>query len=153
MKFVKVSFENVDNLVNSVSEQERLMLEGYWFKYYEKDTGIPIEDLKPGSYVVVNTRYGLSLAYVLTAVSSVDEVRQSGFTGNITAQVVDIVDLSKWQRRKQIHTRILELKKLLDQQAKSAERMAMYRLLAKDNPELSKLLTEFDELKNQCDEI
>ena len=153
MKFVKVSFENVDNLVNSVSEQERLMLEGYWFKYYEKDTGIPIEDLKAGSCVVVSTKYGLAFAYVLTAVSTTDDVRQSGFAGNITAQVVDVVDLSKWQRRKQIHTRMLELKKLLDQQAKSAERMAMYRLLAKDNPELSNLLTEFDELKSQCDEL
>lgn len=153
MKFVKVSFETVDNLVNSVSEQERLMLEGYWFKYYEKDTGIPIDDLKAGSCVVVNTRYGLALAYILTAVSTIDEVQQSGFTGNITAQVVDIVDLSKWQRRKQIRARMLELKKLLDQQAKSAERMAMYRLLAKDNLELSNLLTEFDELKSQCDEL
>lgn len=153
MKFVKVSFENVDNLVNSVSEQERLMLEGYWFKYYEKDTGIPIDDLKAGSCVVVITRYGLALAYILTAVSTIDEVQQSGFTGNITAQVVDIVDLSKWQRRKQIRARMLELKKLLDQQAKSAERMAMYRLLAKDNLELSNLLTEFDELKSQCDEL
>ena len=61
------------------------------------------------------------------------------------------IDTSKCDKRESDRAKLEDIERKLEQNAKNAERMTMYRLLAKDNPEFSALLTEYETLKSQTE--
>ena len=78
-----------------------------------------------------------------------DTVRKYGFKGNVIKQVIAIIDTSKYDKRESDRAKLEDVENKLEQNAKNAERMNIYRLLAKDNPEFSALLAEYEFLKSQ----
>lgn len=125
----------------------------FWFRYYESDTNVPIDNIGVGDWVVVKSRNGLGLARVLKIAKDLDTVRNCGFKGNVIKQVVAIIDTSKCDKRESDRAKLEDLEKKLEHKAKNAERLTMYRLLAKDNPEFSTLLTEYESVKASVDEL
>lgn len=125
----------------------------YWFRYYESDTNVPIDNISVGDWVVVKSRNGLGLARVLKKAKDLDTVRMQGFKGNIVKQVIAVIDTSKCDKRESDRAKLEDIENKLEQKAKNAERLTMYRLLAKDNPEFSALLTEYESVKASVDEL
>jgi len=125
----------------------------YWFRYYESDTNVPIDNIGVGDWVVVKSRNGLGLARVLKKAKDLDTVRMQGFKGNVAKQVIAVIDTSKCDKRESDRAKLEDIEKKLEQKAKNAERLTMYRLLAKDNPEFSALLTEYESVKASVDEL
>ena len=125
----------------------------YWFRYYESDTNVPIDSISVGDWVVVKSRNGLGLARVLKKTKDLDTVRMQGFKGNIVKQVIAVIDTSKCDKRESDRAKLEDIENKLEQKAKNAERLTMYRLLAKDNPEFSALLTEYESVKASVDEL
>lgn len=82
-----------------------------------------------------------------------DTIRMQGFKGNVVKQVIAVIDTSKCDKRESDRAKLEDIEKKLEQKAKNAERLTMYRLLAKDNPEFSALLTEYESVKASVDEL
>lgn len=125
----------------------------FWFRYYESDTNVPIDNIGVGDWVVVKSRNGLGVARVLKKAKDLDTVRMQGFKGNVVKQVIAVIDTSKCDKRESDRAKLEDIEKKLEQKAKNAERLTMYRLLAKDNPEFSALLTEYESVKASVDEL
>lgn len=125
----------------------------FWFRYYESDTNVPIDNIDVGDWVVVKSRNGLGVARVLKKAKDLDTVRMQGFKGNVVKQVIAVIDTSKCDKRESDRAKLEDIEKKLEQKAKNAERLTMYRLLAKDNPEFSALLTEYESVKASVDEL
>ena len=53
----------------------------FWFRYYESDTNVPIDNIGVSDWVVVKSRNGLGLARVLKKAKDLDTVRMQGFKG------------------------------------------------------------------------
>lgn len=90
---------------------------------------------------------------VLKKAKDLDTVRMQGFKGNVVKQVIAVIDTSKCDKRESDRAKLEDIEKKLEQKAKNAERLTMYRLLAKDNPEFSALLTEYESVKASVDEL
>lgn len=103
--------------------------------------------------MVVKSRNGLGLARVLKKAKDLDTVRMQGFKGNVVKQVIAVIDTSKCDKRESDRAKLEDIEKKLEQKAKNAERLTMYRLLAKDNPEFSALLTEYESVKASVNEL
>ena len=132
----------------------------FWFRYYESDTNVPIDNIGVGDWVVVKSRNGLDVARVLKKAKDLDTVRMQGFKGNVVKQVIAVIDTSKCDKRESDRAKLEDIEKKLEQKAKNAEqkaknaeRLTMYRLLAKDNPEFLALLTEYESVKASVDEL
>lgn len=125
----------------------------FWFRYYESDTNVPIDNIGVGDWVVVKSRNGLGVARVLKKAKDLDTVRMQGFKGNVVKQVIAVIDISKCDKRESDRAKLEDIEKKLEQKAKNAERLTMYRLLAKDNPEFSALLAEYESVKASVDEL
>ena len=95
----------------------------------------------------------LGVARVLKKAKDLDTVRMQGFKGNVVKQVIAVIDTSKCDKRESDRAKLEDIEKKLEQKAKNAERLTMYRLLAKDNPEFSALLTEYESVKASVDEL
>lgn len=103
--------------------------------------------------MVVKSRNGLGIARVLKKAKDLDTVRMQGFKGNVVKQVIAVIDTSKCDKRESDRAKLEDIEKKLEQKAKNAERLTMYRLLAKDNPEFSALLTEYESVKASVNEL
>lgn len=125
----------------------------FWFRYYESDTNVPIDNIGVGDWVVVKSRNGLGVARVLKKAKDLDTVRMQGFKENVVKHVIAVIDISKCDKRESDRAKLEDIEKKLEQKAKNAERLTMYRLLAKDNPEFSALLTEYESVKASVDEL
>ncbi len=151
MEFLLVTYDTSDyywqnnTLVHSPDE--------YWFRYYESDTNVPIDNIGVGDWVVVKSRNGIGVARVLKKAKDLDTVRMQGFKGNIVKQVIAVVDTSKCDKRESDRAKLEKIEKKLEQKAKNAERLTMYRLLAKNDPEFSAILTEYESVKASVDEL
>ena len=121
----------------------------FWFRYYESDTNVPIDNIGVGDWVVVKSRNGLGIARVLKKAKDLDTDRKE----NVVKQVIAVIDTSKCDKRESDRAKLEDIEKKLEQKAKNAERLTMYRLLAKDNPEFSALLTEYESVKASVDEL
>lgn len=112
-----------------------------------------IDNIGVGDWVVVKSRNGLGLARVLKKAKDLDTVRMQGFKGNVVKQVIAVIDTSKCDKRESDRVKLEEIEKKLEQKAKNAERLTMYRLLAKNDPEFSAILTEYESVKASVDEL
>ena len=91
--------------------------------------------------VIVQTRYGLALGYVVN--SDVDNSKS--YFGDITAPVVEKIESNAINNLvKDIKRRDLQLQ--LDRKAKEMDKMVMYKMYAENDPEFAKMLEEFKSL-------
>lgn len=102
-------------------------------------------DLNAGDIVVTDTVCGLQLAKVENMVDSVDSI---GFTP--TKWIVDKVDLSKHEQRKQREERLCELKAALKKRAKELEKDFLYQMLAEKDATMRELLNEYQTLQENA---
>ena len=96
-------------------------------------------DVKIGDTVVVDTCNGFQIA----TVTSLDGESPEGKT---LKEVVDIVDVSAFKARKEKAKKLQKLKSKMDKRVKELQDVALYELLAKEDPELEKMLTELKNL-------
>lgn len=89
----------------------------FWFRYYESDTNIPIDNIGIGDWVVVKSRNGLGLARVLKKAKDLDTVRMQGFKGNVVKQVIAVIDTSKCDKRESDRAKLEDIEKKLEQKA------------------------------------
>jgi predicted GTPase len=112
----------------------------YNMKSYDFFTDI--EDLKAGDTVVVDTQNGLQLA-------KVDMVYTEKTPGRATKWVVAKVDLSAHEARLEREKKAAELRKKLEARRKKLEEIAVYRMLAEQDPEMAEILKEYEEVVGQ----
>ena len=110
-------------------------------KYQYKTT---ITDLKKNDKVVVESSTGLGIL-------TIKEVLEDTFANadknlNPNAWVIQRVDMAEQNKRKETHKqRSFILRKMKEQQEQLQE-LQMFALMAKDSPEMAKMLEEFTEL-------
>jgi len=102
-----------------------------------------IEGLQQGDTLVVDTVNGLGIAKF----EKYDELG-FGHTGAAkpTKWVICKVPLEEHNKRIQAAEKANLLKKMMEEQRKKTEEIAIYEILAKENPEMQKMLDEYKEL-------
>ena len=85
----------------------------FWFRYYESDTNVPIDNIGVGDWVVVKSRNGLGVARVLKKAKDLDTVRMQGFKGNVVKQVIAVIDTSKCDKRESDRAKLEDIENRL----------------------------------------
>lgn len=114
-----------------VTESNELAHKEYFFQAYEP--------LNEGDLVVVDTRYGFSLAVV----SSFPAIKPDFLSDGNLKEVVAKVNTTAFEVRQREAARVIELKKQMDQRIKSMEKINMYRLYAEKDADLKAMLDEY----------
>lgn len=94
------------------------------------------DEVKLGDTVVVDTKNGPALGQV----SSV-----SGDNRKATKEVIAVVDMTAFEERRKKAEKIKALRQKMDEKIKKMQDLALYELMAKQDPELKDML---DELKS-----
>ena len=97
-------------------------------------------EVKPGDFVVVNTKYGLALGRVSETVPFANDTANQ--------EVICKVDTTEFERKQEIKKKLLDLEVQMEEAYEKAEKLSLFKILAKDNPEFKKMLDEFEQLKN-----
>lgn len=99
-----------------------------------------IEDLNQGDTVVVDTVNGLGIAQF----EKYDELG-FGETGKKqpTKWIVQKVDLDAHDKRIEAALKLKKLEAMMEKKRKEAEKIQIYSILAKEDPEMAKLLEEY----------
>ena len=98
-------------------------------------------DLKEGDLCVVKSaKHGLGLARVTDIVERTDL--------ETCREIVAKVCTDDYDRRVDTRTRAAELKAKMQERAKQLQDIALYQMLAKDDPDMMSLLTEYQNLFN-----
>ena len=96
-------------------------------------------EVQKGDIVVVKTgHHGFALAQVT-------ELERKGKPTN-GREVIDVVDFTAYEARKNKAQRIDELKSKLEQAASQMHSLMIYDMLAKNNPEMASVLAEYKDL-------
>lgn len=98
-----------------------------------------IEELAVGDTVVTDTTRGLQVG----TVTSVSDTPSS----KATKYIVQKVDMVKHEERKAKAKQQAELKKKMEARRKQLQENEIYRILAKEDEEMAKMLEEFDSIK------
>lgn len=101
-------------------------------KHYDFWSSIPLQE---GDIVVVDTANGLQLA-------SMSGVKSTSNSAN--KWVVAKVDLNEHEERIRKEEKRKELEKAMEARAKQVDKMSRYRQMAKEDPEMAKLLAELE---------
>lgn len=109
----------------------------YDFKY-DKD------DLKVGDVVVVDTSRGLQVAKVTT----ITKLAAGETYSKATKWVIQKIDLTEHNARLERERKAAELKKQLEARRKQLEDIAIYEVLAKEDPKMAELLEQYKEVMN-----
>lgn len=100
------------------------------------------ENLATGDLVVVETKFGLSLAVV----SGNLPIKPNQLSDRDMREVVTKVDTSAFEMRKERAERKAELKRLMDQRIKGLEEIDRYEAFAKEDEALKTMLEAYKEL-------
>ena len=85
--------------------------------------------------------------YCVAKVSKI--MTKEEYTGTtITKEVVCKVDFTDFEQRKEDRKKKAELKKKMDKLVADSQEIALYQMLAKDNPEMAEMLEEYKKLLN-----
>ena len=116
--------------------------DNYYNKKYNFITDI--EGLEQDDVVVVDTRNGLALATFF-------EYDELGFgeTGakKPTKWIIQKVDLEKHLARVEAAEKAEELKRAMEEKRKQTQELEVYRILAEKDPEMKKMIEEFEKLQ------
>lgn len=100
---------------------------------------IAYDPLKVNDTVVVDTVNGF-------LIGSVVEVDKEKFEVAPTREVVTVVDLDPWIKRRENKAKKAELKKKMDKRVAELRESALYKMLAKEDETLAELLNEYEAL-------
>lgn len=118
------------------------------FREKEYNFQTDIEDLVLGDSLVVETVNGLRIAKFTGYIDL-------GFGINLESVtypskwVIQKIDLSTHNKRKENAERVEKLKIMLENERKKAAELEIYEILAKTNPEMKTLLEEYKTLKEE----
>lgn len=96
-------------------------------------------EVYPGDLVVVDTVNGLKLATVTTLEGKIP-------VGRTGREVVNRVDMTDFNNRREREKRLNELKVKMDKRVKDLEKIAVYEMLSEKDPELKEMLSELKSL-------
>lgn len=96
--------------------------------------------IKVNDYVLCDTQYGYNVAKV------VDVMSQEEYGKSVAKEIICKCDFTAYETRKDIRNRVKMIKKKLDKVVKENQNIALYRVIAKDNPEVATLLCEYEKL-------
>ena len=95
-----------------------------------------------GSKVIVS---GSDTIHTISDIITVEEASRR-FKGNITAEVITVVDTSAYDKRVAKRKAAEDLKKSMDKAIKEMQEVDKYEMYADKNPELKKMLDAYKEL-------
>lgn len=128
MKVLKASVK----FINEYEKQRRSEKEYHYLSL--------IEDLQEGDLVVVETRYGYSVAEFISYIND--------FAVNSSSYIVQKINLDQILIEKDRQSKITQLKQEIDEKAKEALQRKKLNELAKDDKELKVLLDTLDSLED-----
>jgi hypothetical protein len=106
----------------------------YYYALYDDDIGI-------GDYVVVHTgHHGMSIAEVV----NIDKDKPDRVLYG--REVIDKIDLDKYNERKEKAAKIKELKNKMETRVRDLQKTVIYEILAEKDPELKSMLDEMKRL-------
>jgi len=120
-----------DYLVVSVKHENSYSF--YDFKCYDKD-------VKVGDVVVCDTAKGFQTAVVKS-------VRNKNTNSNNLKDIVCVVDITEFNKRKADNKRKQELANKIRDKAKKIEKEVLYNMLAERDEEFAQLLKDYNEFK------
>lgn len=97
-----------------------------------------LKDVEPGAEVVVRNSDG---SLVLGRLTSIDSHPHEKVKNG--CEVICVIDMTEYNRRQEQFAKVAELRKKMDARVKALQDIALYEMLAKDDPELKDLLAEF----------
>jgi len=100
-----------------------------------------LDDVELGDKVVVRNSDG---SLVMGRLASVDSHPHEKVKNG--CEVICVVDLTEFNKRQEQFAKVADLRKKMDARVKALQDIALYELLAKDDPELQTLLSEFKSL-------
>lgn len=98
-------------------------------------------ELEVGDIVVCDTSNGYGIAKVSRMIEQDDYVGTS-----VTKEIVCKIDMAAFEKRKAERTQRANLIKKMDKVAKENQNMHLYQMIAETNPEMRKLLEEFNNI-------
>ncbi len=102
--------------------------------YANFDTGLAVGDL----CVIQSASHGIGLAKVTEIIDENDVA--------LTREVVAKVDLDYFNERVKVRNQAAQLKAKMEERAKQLQDIALYQMLANDDPDMMKLLKEYQSL-------
>lgn len=103
---------------------------------------VGLERFNTGDMVVVDSRNGLGICQVTKCDSWQDDSKASKY-------IVGKVDNAKYENRKKLDELEKELEKKLKARAKKLQSIALYEMLAKDDPEMQELVDRYKQVAAQ----
>lgn len=122
---------NYSDCVNFVTVEGR----GFHTKIYANYD----ETVKTGDLVVIEEQGKKVLTYV-------DDILAKNVPEHVDGEVVARVDMKPYEDRVQKRVKLREVKKKMEARAKKLQDIAVYKLLAKEDPEMAALLGELESL-------
>lgn len=96
--------------------------------------------IKENDYVLCFTSYGYDVGKITRIVS------QKEYGKPVTKEIICKCDITAYETRKNIRKRMEQLRTKLNKAVKENQNMALYKAIAKDNPEVANLLFEYEKL-------
>lgn len=96
-------------------------------------------DLKEGDYCVVVNEVG---QFMVAKVFEIEDERDN----EMFREVVTKIDATAWEDRLDARAKAADLKAKMEARAKQLQDIALYQMLAKDDPEMAELLQEYQGL-------
>lgn len=146
-KLEKTLYIRKENLVEVESEENNMakltgykkvaVIDSHYYAVY--DDGM---EYQVGSRVIVS---GSDLIHTISEIITLEEASKR-FKGDITAEVITVVDTSAYDKRVAKRKEAEELKKNMDKVIKEMDEVNKYELYAKQNPDLKEMLDKYKEL-------
>lgn len=103
------------------------------------------EPLEVDDIVVVETQYG----YVVGRVDEVNVRLPIGLKENSLKEVIQKIDFTEYNRRKEVQEKMIELKEQMDKRVEQLKSDAVYEMFAEKDPELKKLLDIYKKINEE----
>jgi len=97
-------------------------------------------DLHEGDTVVCDTAVGITVAAVIRIEEEVSSLA--------TKWIIDKVDIDTHKRRMELEAKKKDIKAKMEKRRKKLEDIAVFAILAKEDPDMAELLKEYQEINN-----
>lgn len=148
MKYLQVTHEYCSG---PSLDRKTFPMQGYWFKFYEKDLG-PIGRVPVGGLVVVDTSYGFQLGRVVGYANNESELKEKSCNRKVLKQVIDVVNTSAYSARRRLQLDYekadLELRHWIQQNGLDE----VYSILADMSIEFKGRLSQRNTLKQEIEQ-
>ena len=136
--------EKEETPVNTMYNEKNCRVAGVTLEpYHSKEYAyaLLLKDVETGAKVVVRNSDG---SLVMGRLASVDKHPHEKVKNG--CEVICVVDMTEYNQRQEQFAKVAGLRKKMDARVKALQDIALYEMLAKDDPELQTLLSEFKSL-------